>query len=72
MIRHALLYLAIGTAAAGCTRPTALPVPAARSLADLPAGQYYDQGLPAPHDVHVRPYTTLVPEPEPAGPVPRR
>lgn len=69
-----LLAACIGLAAAACTRTTALPVPPLRPIDDLPPGQYYDQRLPAPHDVHVRPYTTLIPMPDDAvvGPPPAR
>ena len=59
-----LLAASIALAATACTRPSALPVPPLRPIDDLPPGQYYDQRLPAPHDVHVRPYTTLIPVPD--------
>lgn len=72
MLARALLIACLTAAAGGCTRPTTLPSPAIRPIDDLPPGQYYDQGLPAPHDVHVRPYTTLVPVPGPGALQPAR
>ena len=46
---------------AGCSRDKELPHPYLTPRDDLAPGQYYDQALPAPHDVHRRPYTTLIP-----------
>jgi hypothetical protein len=63
MTARLLLIVAAAIALSACARRTELPVPGIRAVDDLPPGQYYDQGLPAPHDVHVRPYTTLVPVP---------
>jgi hypothetical protein len=61
--RVALIALAC-TGIVGCARDKSLPSPALTPIDDLPPGQYYDQALPAPHDVHRRPYTTLVPVPD--------
>ncbi len=67
-IKHMALIILVSAGCAACARDKSLPVPAMSSLDRYPAGQYYDQGLPAPHDVHRRPYTTLVPVPDTDAP----
>lgn len=66
MLRRLALLTMIGLAASACAKKTELDMPFMKSMQDLPAGQYYDQGLPAPHHVHERPYTTVVTEPDEA------